>query len=527
MFSFDQVAAITTEADRIIGLERDEWEPFYVTIENYVAKFSQFEKSASGDAGIFVGGSLGVNMLLKKPRTLSDYVYYLYSPQALHHANQLTNALAEMVAKSYGSVKDILEHANEIYKTVEQDPRQHNQLKNIREPRIVMMKTALPYQRYIIYVDTRILVQFTSLPHGAASIIKPTLAESLGFGSDSVHNAGSPNQLFVISPEVQLLDLYRVLYSPAKAGEWRDALRDENNLYQHMKRRLSELKNLKKGSADGGASPEHDAYKLHILSEWVTDNPNVVLIGDFALRLLGIADVRGTMVQVIAQTNPSECAALICSMLEKKFNIKCSQHTRPLAVMQDFRLQRTTVRAGDKEVLYIYNSGSYDFIPFNTAVSESKSSKTRVIQVGNPFVLMRFLLVDFWTVRLLNHEGKIDSNYAQLRLDGITKHLLELRSKISEVDDKVKTTSIGDKFIGEGGLFRTFPSRSEDYMGIYEDELQAQKNQLAQGARRYSDYYPDEALIRMGRYHEFGTKKEGGYIGAYDDPRFEPEDLPY
>lgn len=543
MFAFDQVRAIAPEADRIITEERNDLEPFYATVENYVAKFSQFEKSKeeskASNAGIFVGGSLGVNMLLGKPRTLSDYVYFLYSQQALRHANQLTNLLAEMVAKSYGSVKDILAKAEEVYEAVAKDPKQRGQIKNIREPKIVMMKTALPYQRYIIYVDARVLVQFTSLPHGSASIVKPTLAESL--------STSMKNKLFVISPEVQLLDLYRVLYSPAKVGEWREAMRDENNLYQHLKKRLPELKNAKKGGdADNkddtkdGAGSQHDEYKLHILSHWVTSNPNVVLIGDFAIRMLQLSENRGSMVQVITQKNPEEDAALVCQMLEKQFNIKCSQHTRPLSIMQDFRLQRTTVRADEKEVLYIYNCGAYDFIPFNLAVTvkggstarkehnapkSSQKPQAQFIQVGNPFVLLRFLLVDFWTVRLLNAEGKIDAKYAQLRLDEITRLLLELRSKISELDDKSRTASIGDKFIGQGGLLRTFPSVGEgidsasSYMGVYEDEIQAQKNLLNQGARRFNDYYPDEALIRNGKYLEFGSDKKDGsceYTGAYD-----------
>jgi len=554
MFAFDQVRAIASEADRIIGEERNDLEPFYATIENYVAKFSQFEKSNEkskevSSAGIFVGGSLGVNMLLGKPRTLSDYVYFLYSQQALRHANQLTNLLAEMVAKSYGSVKDILAKAEEVYEAVAKDPKQRGQIKNIREPKIVMMKTALPYQRYIIYVDARVLVQFTSLPHGSASIVKPTLADSL--------STSTKNKLFVISPEVQLLDLYRVLYSPAKVGEWREAMRDENNLYQHLKKRLPELKKtgsdnrnsdlklvtkeLQENIAEGAGS-QHDEYKLHILSHWVTSNPNVVLIGDFAIRML-LSENRGSMVQVITQKNPEEDAAKVCGMLEEQFNIKCSQHTRPLSIMQDFRLQRTTVRADEKEVLYIYNCGAYDFIPFNLAVTVKGGSTTRkehnvpkssqkqqaqFIQVGNPFVLLRFLLVDFWTVRLLNAEGKIDAKYAQLRLDEITRLLLELRSKISELDDKSHTASIGDKFIGQGGLLRTFPSVGEgidstsSYMGVYEDEIQAQKNLLNQGARRFNDYYPDEALIRNGKYLEFGSdrdgKKDGSceYTGAYD-----------
>ena len=528
MFAFDQVAAVAPEADKIISQERDEWEPFYATIESYVAKFSQFEASKL-EAGIFVGGSLGVNMLLEKPRTLSDYVYFLYSQQALKHANQLTNLLAEMVAKSYGSVKDILAKAEEVYEAVAKDPKQRGQIKNIREPKIVMMKTALPYQRYIIYVDARVLVQFTSLPRGSAAIVKPTLAESLAFGDKS----GVKSKLFVISPEIQLLDLYRVLYSPAKVGEWREALRDENNLYQHLKKRLPELKNTKRGSEDfdekDGAADDSKAayneYKIYILSHWVTNNPDVVLIGDFAIRMLQLSENRGSMVQIITQKNPEEDAAKVCDLLEKQFSIKCSHHTRPLSIMQDFRLQRTSVRANDKEVLYLYNCGAYDFIPFNLAVKGGASKKTaQFIQVGNPFVLLRFLLVDFWTVRLLNQEGKIDANYAKLRLDDITRLLLELRSKISEIDDKTHTMSIGDKFIGQGGLLRTFPNVGEgidsasSYMGVYEDEIQAQKNLLNQGARRFNDYYPDEALIRNGRYLEFGDDKKGSdeVYGAYD-----------
>jgi hypothetical protein len=533
MFDLDQVGAILPAAEAVIQEEREDWGFAYKVIEDYVAAQTQFDI----EQGIFIGGSVGVDLLLGKPRTLNDYTYHLYSRQALQHVNDLTNLLTEAVGARFGAIPELLDKARSAYKAQAAGDRSAQKLiAALRDPKIVVMKTSLPYQRYAILVDGRLMVQMTSLPKGSAAIVKPALVQSFESGAQ---NSSGQNKVYVISPEVQLLDLYRTLYSPAKAAEWKIALHDEINLYQHLKQRLGNLKSgavdtsseyscedtgtdlyrdpdLVEGGKDQASRNQASAHKLLLLSNWITGG-SMVLIGEYGIQLaLGeFGDDQRAMLQIVTELPLEEVMAQAKAIVLKEFSsAKCTYQIKPLVIMQDFRLQRAALRVDEHEILYAYNCAAYDLVPFNIAISKSK----KAIRVGNPFVLMRFMLVDFWTVRLLAGEGHIDQNYAKLRLDSIVRQLLRLRSKISEMDEKSQTMSVGDKFLGQGGLLRVFPLESDSYLGTYEDEIQAQKNELKKGTRRFGDYYPDESKIRNGSYRKMDAssennskKKDGGY----------------
>lgn len=541
MFGLDQVGAILNAAETVIQEEREDWGFAYKVIEDYLAAQTQFDI----EQGIFIGGSAGVDMLLGKPRSLNDYSYHLYSRQALQHANELTNLLAEAVGVRFGSVPELLDKARTAYRAIMAGDRSADKLvAALRDPKLVSMKTSLPYQRYAILVDGRLMVQLTSLPKGSAAIVKPVLVSSFAFSqigdTKKAESSTSSNKLYVISPEVQLLDLYRVLYSPAKAAEWRTALHDEINLYQHLKQRLEDLKTG--GEEDTGTDlfrdPELEisggkdqntrnqvaAHKFSLLSNWITGG-SMVLIGEYGIQMAleEFSEDQRAMLQIITDLSLEETMGQAKAAIMKEFpNAKCSFQIKPLVIMQDFRLQRASLRVDEHEVLYAYNCGAYDLVPFNMAISKSK----KAIRVGNPFVLMRFMLVDFWTVRLLAGEGHIDQHYAKVRLDSIVRQLLRLRSKISEMDEKTQTMSVGDKFLGKGGLLQVFQVDDSSYYGTYEDEIQAQKNELKKGTRRFGDYYPDESMIRNGSYRRLEEKngKEGGY-DVPEGPIIELEDM--
>jgi hypothetical protein len=66
--------------------------------------------------------------------------------------------------------------------------------------------------------------------------------------------------------------------------------------------------------------------------------------------------------------------------------------------------------------MYIYNSAQYDLIPFNLARYEKNK-----IQVGNPFVLLRFLLIDYWTLRIIKLLNYIDEKFYKHRTNSILR----------------------------------------------------------------------------------------------------------
>ena len=437
VFTIDQVARIIPNAERLIEKERLSWEPIYNLIWSYVDRMPD----------LLIGGTVAVEVLLGSK---VSYFYQLFSPRALQHANDLTNELSELCSRLYGDPLEAL-------KSTDPNP----------EAKILMMKTLLPNNRYGIFINSRQFVEIIQIPSDSVKIIEPVLSQ---FGDHKPQ---------LISPEVLLLDLYRGLYSPNRADDWPELLKIESSLYSHLKQRLPEIQ--KRLRADGG-SVDRKAVQAEIIS-WMQDR-DVVLIGEHALQILLDYRAKHPVVQMIAQ-DPAQVA----ETLQKMFSGTVSR--RPLHIMSDFRLERVTVRMDDKEIAYIYNAASYDLIPWNPATRGNK-----MLRIGNPFVLLRFLLVDFWTVRLFLISGKIDKGFAQNRIDQIIMSLLSLRSQLSLLDDKPRTGTLGDKFIGLGEeLLRVF--QTDHYSGIYESEAQAQKNLNREG-KHYFDYYPDLARAKTG-----------------------------
>jgi len=180
--------------------------------------------------------------------------------------------------------------------------------------------------------------------------------------------------------------------------------------------------------------------------------------------------------------------------------------------MQDYRIKRTIIRMGEnqKEILYIYNSAEFELIPFN----EITDDKNNIIQIGNPFVLMRFMLIDLWMVRLISNLGGIDPAYALQRQQSILKKLIDLRTMISSQESTTlyndeQITDIADNYFTGTNELRVFQdtcSEAEDiekhqcnYIGQYQNEVVSMKL-LAKQSDRFVDYIPEDYKKRTGQY---------------------------
>ncbi len=461
----DQVSLLIPPATENIINERMQYKDVYYLIEKYISEVARLEKKKR----LIVGGSMGINLLLEKERSLEDYVYELYTEDPLINANSITNKIDVWI---------------------------NDKLKD--KTKIVFLSTKIPYQRYEIFLDGRLIVLVLALPTGGYDIVQPLSTKSFN----------QEFQLLILSPEIYLIDIYRTLYSPNAVDNWETAISDENKLFQHLKKRI---KGKGVDPVDGGADEElsHEMrQKIELaLMKFVTNNRQTVLIGEHAMHLLIKSELKTKIVQILSvdpDTDVLEIKKVIFSVLGK--NVPITTTTKELHIMQDYRIRRMSVRIMKKEVMYIYNSPQYDLIPFNTAMNGDS-----FIQVGNPFVVLRFLLIDYWMIRWLSAGGHIDERFMRGRLDSVVAKLLELRTKISELDEKMHTTTIGSKFIsGQATLLSLFPTESNDYVGIYEDESLAMKLYMKEQRSKkkyYHDYYPQESILRTKSRREIGPIK--------------------
>ena len=439
MFSFNHIDHKQDALDKKLLEDRHKYDTIYRTIEEYISKNSD----------IVLGGSLSVKGLLGKARDLNDFEYTCYSENALNHSNELTNKIAQVVDSEF--VK--------IHKTM-------NVLNN--PIWVVSLKTIIPFQLYGIIVDSRLLVKFRHLAKGAMAVMNP-----------SDFKISQDIRIKIMPPRYHLIESYRDLVDPNKASEWQQLLQDERRLFKYLRKNFNPSELVPKT----GGKQQNDIRKKAILQilKYMTNNAEIALIGEFALRFLNIkAD--SNIITCISQ-NPRNVVKDITEM----FSDHISHNTREVKVFSDFRLTRTSVKIGIspnmKEIVYIYNAAEYDLIPVNRIMNDQKT----FIQIGNPFVILRFLLIDIWIIRSALNANKIDEKFADMRLQKLLDHAIQLRIKMS----KTKLT-ISDDLINHSNSLQIFQSRSDEYIGVRILDVIAQKTKSIASNKFFGEYFPQE-----------------------------------
>lgn len=441
--------------DRIVQ-ERQQYAKYYELIESYMSEFLK-------ENVLILGGNMSIDLLLTKPRSYQDFVYELYSPWAFPHANNLANKLSEF---AMGETN-------------------------------VFLKSAIANMKYQIFIDNRAIVTVYRLMENASNIISPLTVDSyLG------------KKILIIPPEIHLVDIYHTLMAPDRSDEWPATLHNENRLFHHLKTRvnlLSESTEVVEGSADVSQA-DKKAIELALLQKFVQGNEDIALIGEHALYILNRSGMSSTVIHVVSQVSADILLPKISAVIQKavKSQIPVVQVQRKLYIMQDYRIKRTIIKIGDaenqKEVMYIYNSGEFDLIPFNTITSKEKSGTS--IQMGNPFVIMRFLLIDLWMVRLISSVGGINATYAEQRQRSILSKLIGLRSNISSLEsttlyDDNQITDISDTYLSGANDLRVF---QDDYIGQFQDENVSTKLLAKTSNKKYFDYVPEDYKKKNGEY---------------------------
>jgi len=454
MFAVDQFGLVVSKMEDHVYEERLQYESIYDLIEDFIVEANS-SKSEKKDTRIIIGGSLGINLLLERARTYRDFQYILYAEDSLIHANSLTNAIAK-----------------------------HNSSRNNW---VTKLKTSIPDIKYEIFVDGRSFVIINTLrsdPVKTYDLIEPVEVKSFD----------GKRKLIVLSPEMHLLNVYRTLSSPSDSSLWRENLLDEEHLYTLVKKRLSIL-----GSAEELTSADRTKVENALLSEFVGNNSNVVLLGEHAIRIIDKnTTMSSNVINVISDKSEDENLGIIKSIVHKVLGreIPVVKQTRSPNVMGDFRLTRTTIKIGSdgqqKEVMYIYNSAAFDLVPFNSVTNAQKIT----IQVANPFILMRFLLIDLWMIRWVREMKKVNEFFAKKRIHNILSLIISLRTSmaISAENPKIKDSL----FSKEHSLLNVF--QYNNYIGTYVSELVAVRLKQLHSDKRYVDYYPDGYFFKNKSY---------------------------
>lgn len=433
----DDYKYLWEEADEYIQAERKQYIDVYKTIDQYIS-----------DNEILVSGQLSIN-LIQNVDNADNYFYDLYSSGAFVHATRLSNKITE---KCKG--------------------------------RIVRMVTVAAYKVYNIFVDTRLIVILNDVKVRSGTnylrMVEPimkTLREQ---------------KVLVISPEIQLLGIYRKLYLPSHAGEWETLLNNEVRLFNFF---LSRKTTIEK--KEGGKTPTR-AKIDGALMEYISRS-NKILIGEHACEILTGVPSAVNFIEVISFAPLEQDIMEIKEIVKNITSEPINAITRNLEIIGDYRLERTSIKLGldrPREIMYIYNSTDYDLIPYNIIESTKRS-----LWIGNPFVILRFLLVNLWIIRRVREMGLIDEKFASIRIENIFKHVIELRKKLLPFDGLLGTTiEINADLIASDQPLSVF--QSDRYVGNFVSEEIAFKIERREMTEKFPDYYPLNYLEKFGHFRE-------------------------
>ena len=428
--ALDLIGDAESRAENTAFQDRMRYKPFIEAAERYAA-----------ENGLIVGDLAATRLLIGGNLALDSFEYDFFSGQALTHAKGLGDVLYRVDPTGLGHYTAVL--------------------------------TKVPGYLFTVQVDGREMFTITALqPYRGIQI------RDLVIPDERPAEFSEGVRLKVLGPELQLIAVYASLCNPGKVGSWAELFPAEASLREILRRTVREKisSSIARARAKGGARPQAAKFSQRLLEEFAA-GPGRVLIGGAAISLLRGERVEDSRIQLIA-VDTLETVAEQVSAIGKRAGYELYWRIEDPKIPTEPRLRRLTVsvqvgggQSRRETVLDVYNAGAFEAIPF----IELDSSP---IKVGTPFVLMRFRLIDMWTIQVLMELRAIDIGYAK----GVLHEMLEGYESAAALLDKMVLSSPE----------RVAPRAA--YVGRIEDpELALKRAAAAKANRFYPPYYPAAA----------------------------------
>ena len=433
--------AASKEPGEVVMQDRLRFVPFFRAAEEYIHENE-----------MIIGGNAATLMLLGDSLGPADFFYEIYSDNAITDARALTDLI-------YSIAPAGLSH-------------------------YTMMTTRIPQKEFEISVDERPLFRIKALAVHRGARAVDIIVPSLRPGNFAKDKKDNPLMLQCMGPEIQLMEIYSVLADPSRAGDWGTIVGVEEKLRALFNEEIQDkiAKATSEGKIEGGnahckdKSKNVQALMTTLLQEYVPQDGHV-LIGSFAVANLSKSHPRGTQrIQIITSNSFKDEERAILNIANRLgYNVQST--TNELWVPTDSRLQRMTmyiIQPNERRMpfLDIFNAGNYQLIGYigiepivarrkphrhgnqELGVPSTKNS-LESLPVGTPFNVLRFLLVEAWTIQLL----------FQMRMTSVqyTQHVL--REIVTDFDITAKAYLSFRDAKDFAAIF------SNDYIGCFQDPI--------------------------------------------------------
>jgi len=271
----------------------------------------------------------------------------------------------------------------------------------------VKMSTSVPNEEMTIYYNTIPLV-FVHIIKKHRNISLKNLIAPVDIGGVSY-----------MSPEIELIDLYRTLYSLDMEDKWAKSVQYEKKLSDMMSAREKDntLGGKKCNTCHSAHAVKIDQMRQSIIDDKCLDQ--CVIIGYWAVAIANKQPLPKDKLQVIVDNVDNAIKCIIDALGNyTQFNVTTTE--QKLHTPKDFRTRRTTVyiqypsiKSGKpmkKPFMDIFNSASFELIPF---------TRVNGHMIGNSYVLLRFFMIDLWVVRLIHKLNLIDKHILRKKIHNL------------------------------------------------------------------------------------------------------------
>lgn len=390
---------------------------------------------------ILLGGPYGLSYMSDYEVELSEITYHLYSNKALNHAFILANKMDQYTTE--------------------------------RENYFVVMKSTIANKIFDIFVNNIHLVRLYRV-----LLADVDITSVMGYEI----NINNKQKINCINENVYLMEMYSKLYNPKYVGEWNDLLIQESSIFIDEELKETEIEY------------KDNPTEFEIMNKFIKNNNEIILIGEHAIYMYAMVDY-----QIIKCITNKHFKDLI-KELKKIFNkYEITYNYSNIGLTIDDNLMRMSVKFNGKEVMHIFNSAQYELIPYNIIKKEDD-----FIQVGSPFVIMKFMYIDLFIIQILVEKNIVNENLYDVKkkkhniiINKFRKLLIDDTTVINSSNRKITRTIIDQNKAKEiAPIFQT-----KNYIGIHKDEIIEQKIKLISGDR-IMDYYPKKYKREQGIYRE-------------------------
>lgn len=217
------------------------------------------------------------------------------------------------------------------------------------------------------------------------------------------------NQINYFPVEIEIIDICAQLHDLSKFTDWED-------LKANFTFMLSSIAIRKEKGLLGGG--DINIMKIKIYEEFL-ETIQCVLIGAFAVDA---EKYKYEKLQIIIKEKASD----VFDNLKEFVGFKLTMREQDLHIPKDFRSKRYTVYMDDKALLDMFEQASWSIVPYCIC-------KKNDLFIGSKYIILHYLLIDLWIIRVVQNSGKITEEMCNKKLNNIW-NLIEL---VNSTDDKI------------------------------------------------------------------------------------------